>query len=63
VLVSREQAFVVFGDDVAEPKAGDSCSCFADVPHLFDNADGKSEALIYLVIEEGAAASAAALRA
>jgi transcriptional regulator with XRE-family HTH domain len=57
---------VVFGDEVAELKAGDSCSCFADAPHLFDNAAGKSEAVIYLVIEAGAAEKGrprAALRA
>jgi transcriptional regulator with XRE-family HTH domain len=57
---------VVFGDDVAEIKAGDSCSCIADAPHLFDNAKGKREALIYLVIEGGAAETGrprAALRA
>jgi len=32
-------------------KAGDSCSCLADTMHLFDNARGDVEALIYLVVE------------
>jgi transcriptional regulator with XRE-family HTH domain len=42
---------VVFGDEIVMLQAGDSCSCQADAPHLFDNADGEVEALIYLVIE------------
>ncbi len=42
---------IVCGDDAVRLDAGDSCSCFADAAHLFDNADGKAEALIYLVIE------------
>ena len=42
---------VVCGDDAARLNAGDSCTCRADAPHLFDNADGDAEALIYVVIE------------
>ena len=42
---------VVFGDEAVSLDAGDSCSGLADRPHLFDNADGDVEALIYLVIE------------
>jgi transcriptional regulator with XRE-family HTH domain len=42
---------LVCGEEVARLEADDSCSCRADAPHLFDNADGAVEALIYLVIE------------
>jgi len=44
---------IVVGDEAVRLAAGDSCSCFADAAHLFDNADGDVEALIYLVIEGG----------
>jgi len=43
---------VAVGDDAVSLKAGDSCSCFADATHLFDNARGDVEALIYLVVEQ-----------
>ena len=43
---------VAVGDDAVSLKAGDSCSCFADAMHLFDNARGNVEALIYLVVEQ-----------
>jgi transcriptional regulator with XRE-family HTH domain len=43
---------VAVGDDAVRLKAGDSCSCFADAMHLFDNARGNVEALIYLVVEQ-----------
>jgi mannose-6-phosphate isomerase-like protein (cupin superfamily) len=42
---------VVFGTEVVELEAGDSCTCFADVSHHFDNRDGEAEALIYIVVE------------
>jgi transcriptional regulator with XRE-family HTH domain len=42
---------VVVGDEAVNLKAGDSCSCFADAMHLFDNAAGDVDALIYLVVE------------
>lgn len=42
---------LVCGDDEARLQAGDSCSCLADAPHLFDNRDGRADALLYLVIE------------
>lgn len=42
---------VAVGDNAVSLKAGDSCSCFADAMHLFDNARGDVEALIYLVVE------------
>jgi transcriptional regulator with XRE-family HTH domain len=43
---------VAVGDNAVSLKAGDSCSCFADAMHLFDNARGDVEALIYLVVEQ-----------
>jgi transcriptional regulator with XRE-family HTH domain len=43
---------VTVGDDTVNLKTGDSCSCFADAMHLFDNARGDVEALIYLVVEQ-----------
>src|SRR5262249_13062289 len=42
---------VAVGDDTVNLKAGDSCSCFADAMHLFDNSGSNVEALIYLVVE------------
>jgi transcriptional regulator with XRE-family HTH domain len=42
---------VEVGDEAVRLDAGDSCSCLADVTHLFDNGDGDVEALIYLVVE------------
>ena len=42
---------VAVGDDAVSLEAGDSCSCLADAMHLFDNARGDVEALIYLVVE------------
>jgi transcriptional regulator with XRE-family HTH domain len=42
---------VAVGDHAVSLNAGDSCSCFADAMHLFDNARGDVEALIYLVVE------------
>jgi transcriptional regulator with XRE-family HTH domain len=44
---------IVLGDEEVLLNAGDSCSCHADAPHLFDNADGDEDALLYLVSEEG----------
>jgi transcriptional regulator with XRE-family HTH domain len=43
---------VVVGDEAVKLETGDSCSCFADASHFFDNADGDAEALIYLVVEQ-----------
>jgi mannose-6-phosphate isomerase-like protein (cupin superfamily) len=42
---------VSFGNEIVALESGDSCSCFADVPHQFDNSDGTVEALIYLIVE------------
>jgi transcriptional regulator with XRE-family HTH domain len=41
----------VFGSEAVTLEAGDSCTCFADAAHRFDNREGKVEALIYIVVE------------
>jgi transcriptional regulator with XRE-family HTH domain len=43
---------VVFGNEAVNLKAGDSCSCFADIAHHFDNRQSRREALIYIVVEQ-----------
>jgi transcriptional regulator with XRE-family HTH domain len=42
---------VTLGKDVADLEAGDSCSCFADEPHGFDNRSGKVPAELIIVAE------------
>jgi transcriptional regulator with XRE-family HTH domain len=42
----------VFGSEAVTLEAGDSCTCFADAAHRFDNREGKVEAHIYIVVEE-----------
>ena len=42
---------VSFGNEIVALESGDSCSCFADVLHQFDNSDRTVEALIYLIVE------------
>jgi transcriptional regulator with XRE-family HTH domain len=44
---------IICGDEAERLEAGDSCSCIVDVPHIFDNADGNVEALVYLIVEPG----------
>jgi len=51
--VASGQVRIVFGEEAVQVEAGDSCSCRADAPHLFDNQEGDAEAVIYLVIERG----------
>lgn len=51
IHVAAGMVRVAVGDEAANLKAGDSCSCRADTMHLFDNARGDVEALIYLVVE------------
>jgi transcriptional regulator with XRE-family HTH domain len=41
----------VFGTEAVTLDTGDSCTCFADAPHWFDNREGNIGALIYLVVE------------
>jgi transcriptional regulator with XRE-family HTH domain len=42
---------VTVGDETVRLETGDSCSCYADVSHFLDNADGDVETLVYLVVE------------
>lgn len=42
----------VFGNEAVMLQAGDSCTCFADTVHHFDNREGKIEALLYIVVEQ-----------
>jgi transcriptional regulator with XRE-family HTH domain len=42
---------VVVGEQTADLKMGDSCSCHVDAVHSLDNAGGEVEAVIYLVRE------------
>jgi len=51
IHVAEGAVRVAVGDESVRLAAGDSCSCHADASHLFDNADGDVEALIYLVVE------------
>jgi len=41
-----------FGNEAVTLEAGDSCTCYADAVHRFDNRGGKIEALIYVVVEQ-----------
>jgi quercetin dioxygenase-like cupin family protein len=42
---------VLLGAEAVMLEAGDSCSCFPDAPHSFDNHESDVEALIYLIKE------------
>jgi transcriptional regulator with XRE-family HTH domain len=41
-----------FGNEAVTLEAGDSCTCYADAVHRFDNRAGKVDALIYVVVEQ-----------
>jgi transcriptional regulator with XRE-family HTH domain len=51
VHVAAGTLAVSVGGETVRLEAGDSCSCYADASHFFDNADGDVEALVYLVVE------------
>ena len=51
VHLAKGRLRIVCGKDEVLLEAGDSCSCYTDVPHSFDNRHGKAEALLYLVAE------------
>jgi transcriptional regulator with XRE-family HTH domain len=53
VHVAAGAVQVVVGEERVTLATGDSCSCHATARHLFDNAAGEVEALLYVVIEEG----------
>jgi transcriptional regulator with XRE-family HTH domain len=42
---------LTLGNDLANLQAGDSCSCYADLPHSFDNRDGQVPAELIIVME------------
>src|SRR5438067_10789982 len=42
---------VACGEDEVLLSAGDTCSCYTDVPHSFDNKKGDVEAMLFVVAE------------
>jgi transcriptional regulator with XRE-family HTH domain len=54
IHVARGEIRVVLGARSAVLKAGDSCSCAADSPHVFDNSANSTDATFYLVTEKAA---------
>jgi mannose-6-phosphate isomerase-like protein (cupin superfamily) len=56
VYLASGDVRIMLGDDVADLKAGDSCSCYADMPHGFDNRGGKVPAELIIVVEPPSAA-------
>ena len=42
---------VTCGDDELSLAAGDTCSCYTDVPHSFDNRKGAVDAVLFVVAE------------
>jgi transcriptional regulator with XRE-family HTH domain len=55
VHVASGRIRMILGTEEVTLAAGDSCSCFADASHSFDNSGNESEALLYIVIEEASA--------
>lgn len=51
VYVASGMVRLTLGDDVADLQAGDCCSCFADLPHGFDNREGAAPVELILVVE------------
>lgn len=51
LYVAKGSVRAIFGEDAEMLSAGDSCSCYADIPHCFDNRAGNAETLIYIVVE------------
>ena len=51
VYLAAGSVRITLGDDVADLKAGDSCSCYADMQHGFDNREGKTPAELIIVVE------------
>lgn len=51
VYVAAGGLRVTLGNDVADLQSGDSCSCYADLPHGFDNRDGEIPAELIIVVE------------
>lgn len=51
VYVASGAVRITLGEDGADLRVGDTCSCFADVPHGFDNREGKVPAELIVVVE------------
>ncbi len=51
MYVAQGSVRIIYGADEMTLKEGDSCTVIADAPHRFDNRKGRTEALIYLVVE------------
>jgi transcriptional regulator with XRE-family HTH domain len=51
VYLATGSVRVTLGNDIAELEAGDSCSCYADMPHAFDNREGETPAELIIVVE------------
>jgi transcriptional regulator with XRE-family HTH domain len=51
VYVASGTVRLALGNDVADLRAGDFCSCLADLPHGFDNREGEAPAELVLVVE------------
>lgn len=51
VYLATGSVRVTLGNDIAELEAGDSCSCYADMPHAFDNREGEAPAELIIVVE------------
>ncbi len=51
VYLASGKVRLTLGDEAADLQAGDSCSCFADLPHGFDNRGGESPAELIIVVE------------
>jgi transcriptional regulator with XRE-family HTH domain len=51
VYLASGSVRVILGDEVADLQTGDTCSCFADLPHGFDNREGEIPADLIIVVE------------
>lgn len=51
IYVAAGAVRITLGDDIADLQTGDSCSCYADSPHGFDNREGKVAAELMIVVE------------
>lgn len=49
--VAKGSIRATFGEETATLNAGDSCSCYADIAHYFDNRASNVDALLYIVVE------------
>lgn len=57
VYVAAGAVRLTIGNEVGDLEAGDSCSCYADLPHSFDNRAGDTPAELIIVVEPPRASS------